>query len=178
MRSGAGFKAADGVYGLTVQIVNVYFIENPSAPREIILVDAGMPQSAEMITEEMKRRFKEGYELKAVILTHGHFDHVGAIEELLELWNVPVYIHEKELPYVTGKADYPPARPDAKKGLSQSCHRCFRAIRSAFRPFRHCLQTVPFRFLKNGNGCIRPVTHPAIFHYSGIKTACCLPVMP
>ena len=156
MRSGAGFKAADGVYGLTVQIANVYFIENPSAPREIILVDAGMPQSAEMITEEMKRRFKEGYQLKAVILTHYHFDHVGAIEELLELWNVPVYIHEKELPYVTGKRII--RLPRCEKGLSQSCHRCFRAIRSAFRPFRHCLQTVPFRFLKNGNGCIRPHT--------------------
>lgn len=99
----AGFKAADGVYGLTVQIANVYFIENPSAPREIILVDAGMPQSAEMITEEMKRRFKEGYQLKAVILTHGHFDHVGAIEELLELWDVPVYIMKRSSRTSRGK---------------------------------------------------------------------------
>lgn len=29
LKSGVGFKAADGVYGLTVQIANVYFIENP-----------------------------------------------------------------------------------------------------------------------------------------------------
>lgn len=130
VRSGAGFKAADGVYGLTVQIANVYFIENPSAPREIILVDAGMPQSAEMITEEMKRRFKEEYQLKAVILTHGHFDHVGAIEELLELWDVPVYIHEKELPYVTGKADYPPARP-CKKG---ACRKAVTAVSAPYDP--------------------------------------------
>lgn len=117
VRSGAGFQAAEGIHGLTVQIANVYFIENPAAPNEVILVDAGMPQSADMITKEAKRLFGSDYQLKAIILTHGHFDHVGAMEELLKLWDVPVYIHEKEVPYVTGKADYPPAKPDAKKGL-------------------------------------------------------------
>jgi hydroxyacylglutathione hydrolase len=32
----------------------------------------------------------------AVLLTHAHFDHIGAIDDVIANWDVPVYIHEKE----------------------------------------------------------------------------------
>ena len=32
----------------------------------------------------------------AVLLTHAHFDHIGAIDDVKANWDVPVYIHEKE----------------------------------------------------------------------------------
>jgi hypothetical protein len=38
----------------------------------------------------------------AIALTHAHFDHVRAIDGLLEMWDVPVDLHTEELPYVTG----------------------------------------------------------------------------
>ena len=34
----------------------------------------------------------------AIILTHGHFDHVGALRQLAERWMVNIYAHELELP--------------------------------------------------------------------------------
>lgn len=37
---------------------------------------------------------KEGYVIEKVIITHGHFDHIGGIAELREYKNIPVYIHE------------------------------------------------------------------------------------
>ena len=48
---------------------------------------------------------------EAIILTHGHFDHVGSLERLLQLWDVPVYAHTLELPYLTGRSSYPPPDP-------------------------------------------------------------------
>ncbi|MFN2747795.1 MULTISPECIES: MBL fold metallo-hydrolase [Bacillus] len=116
IKSGVLEEYAEGVYGLTVQIVNVYFIFDPDT-REAILIDAGMPQSASSILKEAEERFGSDFRLKAIILTHGHFDHVGALEELLDKWPVPVYAHPKEMPYLTGKADYPPAKPEVKSGL-------------------------------------------------------------
>lgn len=41
---------------------------------------------------------KSGLEPEMILLTHGHWDHVGAIPALLEKWpDLPVYAHEKEL---------------------------------------------------------------------------------
>ena len=48
---------------------------------------------------------------------NGHFDHVGAIEDLLEHWNVPVYTHSVELPFLTGLAEYALPDPGAGGGL-------------------------------------------------------------
>ncbi|MDA1477178.1 MBL fold metallo-hydrolase [Bacillus sp. CLL-3-40] len=115
VKSGVMEEYANGVYGLTVQIVNVYFIFNRDS-REVVLIDAGMPKSASFILDEAERQFGD-FKLKAIVLTHGHFDHVGALKELLDTSSVPVFAHPKELPYLTGKADYPPAKPQIKDGL-------------------------------------------------------------
>ncbi|WP_046128632.1 MBL fold metallo-hydrolase [Bacillus thermotolerans] len=92
----------------TVQIVNLFFVGSRG---DWVLVDAGMPQSAEEIVQEAEKLFGEGAKPKAIVLTHGHFDHVGALEELIQRWDVDVYAHEQELPFLTGKQDYP--KPDA-----------------------------------------------------------------
>src|SRR5206468_1210370 len=64
-----------------------------------------------------KALFGEGSKPEAIILTHGHFDHVGALKTLVEEWNVPVYAHYLELPYLTGKSSYPPADPSVGGGV-------------------------------------------------------------
>lgn len=40
---------------------------------------------------------KKQLRCKAILLTHGHFDHVGAVRALANMLRVPVWIHEKEL---------------------------------------------------------------------------------
>lgn len=109
--SGIGQAVLPDLYCYTVQIVNVIFVGNPGDPNDWVLVDAGMPKSADKIVEAAEERFGEGCRPKGIVLTHGHFDHVGAVMELSERWNVPVYAHELELPYLTGKQDYP--KPDS-----------------------------------------------------------------
>jgi len=38
-------------------------------------------------------------------MTHGHFDHVGGLKHLAREWDVPIYAHELEMPYLNGRAD-------------------------------------------------------------------------
>lgn len=58
-----------------------------------VLVDAGLRNSADFIKESAEKRFGKNCRPDAIILTHGHFDHVGSLIKLSELWNVPVYAH-------------------------------------------------------------------------------------
>jgi len=50
----------------------------------------------------------------ALLLTHGHFDHVGALPNLFEESDIPVFAHPLESPYLQGKSKYPP--PDVTAG--------------------------------------------------------------
>jgi glyoxylase-like metal-dependent hydrolase (beta-lactamase superfamily II) len=115
--SGVGIAVLPDVYCYTNQIVNLCLVGNPSESNEFVLVDAGMPKSADEIMNTVAERFGENSQPKAIVLTHGHFDHVGSLVALLEEWAVPVFAHELELPYLTGKKDYPPGDPTVDGGL-------------------------------------------------------------
>ncbi|MER2190667.1 MAG: MBL fold metallo-hydrolase [Solibacillus sp.] len=117
INSGRGFDVLPDLYQHTLQIVNIVFYGNPDATTEFVLIDAGMPKSAQDIISIAEKKFGLNSKPKAIILTHGHFDHVGAIVELIEHWNVPVYAHPLELPYVTGQQNYPRPDPSVNGGF-------------------------------------------------------------
>lgn len=45
----------------------------------------------------------EDLNLKAVFLTHHHFDHVNLVEKIVDRWNVPVYISREEIDFYNFK---------------------------------------------------------------------------
>jgi glyoxylase-like metal-dependent hydrolase (beta-lactamase superfamily II) len=103
---------------LKFTLVNLYIIGEPKGKdSKWILVDTGLAHSSKAILEEVERLYGENCPPQAIILTHGHFDHVGSVIELSDQWNVPVYAHSLELPYLTGRKDYPPADPTVGEGL-------------------------------------------------------------
>ncbi|WP_445619620.1 MBL fold metallo-hydrolase [Kushneria sp. Sum13] len=117
--SGKGHEVLADVYCYPVQIVNVYFVADP-ARDDWVLVDAGMPRCEDDIIRAAAERFGKNVPPRAIILTHGHFDHVGAVVELAEHWNVPVYAHPLELPYLTGQKHYAPPDTHAGGGIIPS----------------------------------------------------------
>ncbi len=69
---------------------NCYFVGNEET-KELLIVDPGDMGSA------LIQKVKEGnWNLVAILLTHGHFDHVGGVKALVEEFDVPVYIHEED----------------------------------------------------------------------------------
>ena len=90
----------------------------PDAPdRGWVLIDAGLPGTAALIQSAAKARFGENSRPAAIVMTHGHFDHVGALVTLAEAWDAPVYAHPLERPYLDGTAAYPPPDPKVGGGL-------------------------------------------------------------
>jgi glyoxylase-like metal-dependent hydrolase (beta-lactamase superfamily II) len=97
-------------------IVNVMFVGTPKSG-EWVLIDAAVPGSAGAIARSAEKRFGEKSRPAAIVLTHGHFDHVGALEKLADKWDVPIYAHELEMPYLNGTREYLPPDPSVGGGL-------------------------------------------------------------
>nr|WP_294948677.1 MBL fold metallo-hydrolase [uncultured Mucilaginibacter sp.] len=112
------FQVAQGVWGMRLIFVNVYMIANRrGAGKGWVLVDTGIKGSEDKIIAMAETLFGPGTRPSAIILTHGHTDHAGSLGALLKIWNVPVYAHPMEAPYLTGKSSYPPADPQTGGGL-------------------------------------------------------------
>lgn len=101
---------APGVRGLRILLVNVYAI---STLNGWVLIDAGLPMSEGRIRRWAESHFGSS-KPSAILLTHGHFDHVGAFPQILDAWDVPVFAHQLELPYLRGEKKYP--APDMTAG--------------------------------------------------------------
>ena len=107
----------DDLAYLRCGIVNVAFVGAAGAgDRSWYLVDAGLPGSAPAIRRAARQRYGASRPA-AILLTHGHFDHVGALNRLAEEWDVPIYAHAEEHPFLTGLRIYPPAAPEVGGGM-------------------------------------------------------------
>ncbi len=103
---------------LEFTIVNACVVGDPSANNgQWVLVDTGLENSANFIIQSVEERFGRNTRPQTIVLTHGHFDHIGSVIKLSEQWDVPVYAHPLEIPYLTGKKDYPVGDPTVDNGL-------------------------------------------------------------
>ena len=106
-------EVVDDVACKRLAMVNVVYVGGQGRPW--VLIDTGLPGTAGMIARSADARF--GAPPVAIVLTHGHFDHTGALATLADRWNVPVYAHPDEHPYLNGESSYPPPDPSVGGGL-------------------------------------------------------------
>lgn len=69
---------------------NCYLLVNEDT-KEALIIDPA--SSADRIKEKMG---ENGWKPGAILLTHGHFDHIGAVDELKKEYQIPVYASKKE----------------------------------------------------------------------------------
>jgi glyoxylase-like metal-dependent hydrolase (beta-lactamase superfamily II) len=99
-------EIAPGVAIIPTLIANAYLVGDKGS---WVLVDACTPGNQARIRRAAERRFGPGSRPRAILLTHGHFDHAGSAGALADAWgDVRIYAHSLEVPYITGQAHYPP----------------------------------------------------------------------
>jgi glyoxylase-like metal-dependent hydrolase (beta-lactamase superfamily II) len=123
---GGAHEVAPDIAYQRLAIVNVVFVGRPdAADRDWVLIDAGIRGTAGLIAGAAESRFGDTSRPAAIILTHGHFDHVGALIDLAERWDAPVYAHLLEQPYLDGRSSYPPPDPSVGGGLMATLSRFY-----------------------------------------------------
>ena len=82
--------------------VNAYLIEESG---EVTIIDAAMPGFYDDIPRELSSMGRSVADVRAVVLTHGHSDHLGFAERVRVERQVPVWIHEADAALATAEAD-------------------------------------------------------------------------
>jgi glyoxylase-like metal-dependent hydrolase (beta-lactamase superfamily II) len=98
-------EVAHGIHRFCDGLANWYAIEHESG---IVLVDSGWPGSRDVLLRGLTAIGRGPDDVRALLLTHGHVDHLGSAAWLEGEQGAPIYAHADELERVRGR------RPDTR----------------------------------------------------------------
>ena len=93
-------RIAPGIHRIGVGLVNAYLLEEGG---EVTIVDAGAPSYWDDLPRELKTMGRSLADVRALLLTHAHVDHVGFAERLRRERRVPVSVHELDARLARGE---------------------------------------------------------------------------
>jgi glyoxylase-like metal-dependent hydrolase (beta-lactamase superfamily II) len=87
--------AAEGMHSVTEAFTNWFLIEEQG---RLTVVDAGFPRSWATLQDAVAQLGRTLGDIDALVLTHGHFDHMGFAERARRDLRIDVWAHEREVP--------------------------------------------------------------------------------
>lgn len=98
-------KIAPGIHRIGGNsIINSYLLEQAG---EVTIIDAGVPGYYKDIAGELSAMGRTPADVRALVLTHGHTDHIGFAERLRRERGVPVCVHEADAALARGEVPNP-----------------------------------------------------------------------
>src|SRR4051812_20345391 len=99
---------APGVHRIEESFTNWYLVEDDDG---VTVVDAGVPSSWGTLNSVLTQIGRRLDEVRAIVLTHAHFDHVGFAEKARADLGIPVHVHTDDVPLTRHPWHYAMERP-------------------------------------------------------------------
>ncbi|WP_207454511.1 MBL fold metallo-hydrolase [Herbiconiux sp. SYSU D00978] len=84
---------APGIHRIEHADTNFYLVQDG---QRLLLVDAGLAKSWRHLLDAVHELGRRVEDIEAVVLTHGHFDHVGVAERVRKTSKATVYVHPED----------------------------------------------------------------------------------
>jgi glyoxylase-like metal-dependent hydrolase (beta-lactamase superfamily II) len=94
-------EIAPGIHRIGSTKVNVYVVEDPGG---VTIIDAGLPGYWDDLAAELTAMGRSLDDVRAVVLTHAHDDHIGFAERIRTERQVPVRVHGGDAGRARGEA--------------------------------------------------------------------------
>lgn len=98
-----------GFYSLALGMVNAYIMESSDG---LVLFDTGVPNSADKILEAVRELGKQPEDIRHIVLTHAHPDHIGSLAALQRATQAKTYIHPLDADWAKRGGDFDPRHGD------------------------------------------------------------------
>ncbi|MBV8969922.1 MAG: MBL fold metallo-hydrolase, partial [Verrucomicrobia bacterium] len=97
-----------GVLVVPMGMSNAYLIESDDG---ITLVDAGFPSKEALVFDAIRGLGRSLDQLKHLIFTHGHPDHIGSAAAIVRETGARTYMHPLDIPMAESGGPFRPMRP-------------------------------------------------------------------
>jgi glyoxylase-like metal-dependent hydrolase (beta-lactamase superfamily II) len=104
-------EVAPGIHRIEDAYTNWYLVEDGDA---LTVVDCGVPTSWSSFEQSLSALRRKRDDVRAIALTHGHFDHMGFAERARRELHVPVWCHENDVPLTRHPTQYGHERARAR----------------------------------------------------------------
>jgi glyoxylase-like metal-dependent hydrolase (beta-lactamase superfamily II) len=101
-------RVVEGVYVVAMGRANGYLIEGTDG---LALIDAGFPKKEAALFDALRRLGRSPRDLKHLILTHGHPDHVGSAAAIVRETGAQTYMHPVDTPLAESGGPFRPMTP-------------------------------------------------------------------
>lgn len=101
------FQIFGNVYFVGTDFVSSHLIDTGEG---LILIDSQFPQTLYLLLENIRALGFDPKDIKYILHSHGHYDHIGGTRALVELYGAKTFIGRADKEYVTGDVDLTWAR--------------------------------------------------------------------
>ena len=105
-------RVINGVQIISMGMANAFLIESPD---ELTLIDAGYPGKETAVFEAIRGLGRSPDQLKHLIFTHGHPDHIGSAAAIVRETGARTYLHSLDIPMAESGGPFRPL--EAAPGL-------------------------------------------------------------